>query len=130
MHFESAVATTVFWVAISASPFLAAQELATDPSFPAPGHVYAVGLGERQFLLKFDPDGKTMTYTRPDGTGDTLQYTAVEIRPQLFMVYWTEPKSGTRVVHVEDFERGVVLANSARTDGTFIHAKGTLKRVE
>jgi hypothetical protein len=68
-----------------------------------------------------------MSYTRPDGTGDTVQYVAIEIRPQVFMVYWTEPKSGARVVHVEDFERGVVFGNTA--DGAFIHAKGTLKRV-
>jgi hypothetical protein len=130
VQFESTLSTTVFCVVISASPLLAAQELATDASFPAPGRVYAVSLGERQFRLKFDADGKTMTYTRPDGTGDTMQYADVEIRPQLFMVYWTEPKSGTRVMHIEDFEHGVVFANSARTDGTFIHAKGTLKRVE
>ena len=131
MRFEWAYVTTAVWLASTAySATLAAQDLATDASFPGPGHTYSVGLGERQFRLKFDADGKTLTYTRPDGTGDTMQYTAVELRPQLFMVYWTEPKSGARVVHVEDFERGVVFANSARTDGTSVHVKGTLARIE
>ncbi len=71
-----------------------------------------------------------MTYTRPDGSGDTVQYTAIEIRPRVFMVYWTEAKTGNRVVHVEDFERGIVFGNTAMTNGTFTHSKGTLKPVQ
>ncbi len=130
MHFQSVIMATAFSVAMLASPLLAAEELATDASFPAPGHVYEINFGDRQFRVKFDTDGKTMTYTRPDGSGDTVQYTAIEIRPRVFMVYWAELKSGNRVVHVEDFERGVVFGNTATTNGTFIHSKGTLKRVE
>jgi hypothetical protein len=114
--------------ALTATPCVA-QEFRTDASYPAPGHVYALKFGDREFHLNFDQDRKHMTYTRPDGSGDTLEYVAVEIRPQIFLVYWTEPKSGSRVTHVEDFERGVVWGNTARTDGSFIHSKGTLKLV-
>jgi hypothetical protein len=107
-----------------------AEDLKSDPSYPAPGHAYDLKFGDREFRLTFDPDGKHMSYTRPDGSGDTLEYTAIEIRPQVFMVYWTEPKSGSHVTHVEDFERGIVWGNTARKDGTFIHSKGSLKLVK
>jgi hypothetical protein len=97
-------------------------------AFPGPGNVYEVTFGDRQFRLNFDSNGKDMTFTRPDGSGDTVQYTAVEFRPNVFIVYWTEPKSGTHVTHVEDFERGVVYAVSFRKDGGSINAKGTIKK--
>jgi hypothetical protein len=91
-------------------------------AFPATGNVYEVTFGDRPFRVDFDTNGKQMTFTRPDGSGDTVQYTAVEIRPNVFMVYWTEPKSGTHVTHVEDFERGMVYAVSFRRDGQSVHA--------
>ena len=114
-----------------ASVAASAQDaMQSDSSFPAVGHVYDVQFSGRQFRLNFDHNGKEMTLTRPDGSGDTVQYTAIEIRPNLYMVYWTEPKSGSRVTHVEDFERGIVYANSARKDGQFTHDKGALTELE
>ena len=130
MRLATSLMSIAFVIAMFLGSPVAAEELSSDASFPAPGHDYDVSFGDRQYRLKFDADRKTMSYTRPDGTGDTVQYVAIEVRPQLFMVYWTEPKSGGRVVHVEDFERGVVFGNTARSDGGFIHAKGTLKRVD
>ena len=107
-----------------------AQEGVSDTSYPAPGHVFEAKFSDRQFRLDFHLNGKEMTYTRPDGSGDTVHYTAIEIRPQVFMVYWTEPKSGSNVTHVEDFERGVVYTNIARRDGQFFNLKGTLQKVQ
>lgn len=108
----------------------AQEAMKSDPSYPAPGHVYEVQFGGQQFRLNYDPNGKEMTYTRPDGSGDTVQYTAIEVRPNVFMVYWIEPKSGTHVTHVEDFERGIMYVSNVRKDGRFIHAKSPLKRVQ
>lgn len=97
-------------------------------TFPAFGHAYDVKFGERQFRLEFDLNGQEMKFARPDGSGDTVQYKAVEIRPNVFIVYWTEPKSGTHVTHVEDFDRGIVDAVSFRKDGSSVHAKGALQK--
>lgn len=115
--------------AASATAF-AQGAIESDRSYPAPGHVYEVQFGGQQYRLNYDPNGKEMTYTRPDGSGDTVQYTAIEIRPNVFMVYWTEPKSGSHVTHVEDFERGIVYVSNVRKDGRFIHAKGPIKKIQ
>jgi hypothetical protein len=109
---------------------LAASTSFAQEAFPAPGHINEVNFGDRQFKLNFDPNGKEMTFTRPDGSGDTVQYTAVEFRPTVFIVYWTEPKSGTHVTHVEDFVRGVVYAVYFSKDGGSANAKGTLMKAQ
>jgi hypothetical protein len=89
-----------------------------------------VTFGDFAFKLDFTDD-KTMTFTgvgaASQGVTDTVQYTAVEIRPKVYMVYWSEPKSGDNVTHVEDFQRGEVYTNIASKDGTFTHLKGQLK---
>ena len=100
-----------------------------ESRFPAPGHSYEVRFGALSFRLDFNADGKALTFT---GIGDTttpkqtVHYTAVPIRPGVFMVYWTEA-DGTKVVHVEDFERGLVHTNIAGPDGSFTNLSGVLK---
>lgn len=64
------------------------------------------------------------------GVTDTVQYTAREIRPQVYMVYWHEPSTGSNVVRVEDFERGTVDTNIATKDGQFLHMSGALTIVD
>ncbi|PVD45798.1 hypothetical protein C5188_07680 [Serratia liquefaciens] len=102
----------------------------TQPSFIAAGKVVQVTFGDFAFKLDFTDDN-TMTFTgvgaASQGVTDTVQYTAVEIRPKVYMVYWSEPKSGDNVTHVEDFQRGEVYTNIASKDGTFTHLKGQLK---
>ena len=102
----------------------------TQPSFIAAGKVVQVTFGDFAFKLDFTDD-KTMTFTgvgaASQGVTDTVQYTAVEIRPKVYMVYWSEPKSGDNVTHVEDFQRGEVYTNIASKDGTFTQLKGQLK---
>jgi hypothetical protein len=103
-----------------------------NSNFIAVGKIVQVTFGEFAFTLDFTDD-KTMTFTgigaASQGVTDTVQYTAVEIRPRVYMVYWSEPKSGDNVTHVEDFERGEVYTNIASKDGTFTHLKGQLKIV-
>ena len=61
------------------------------------------------------------------GATDSVTYVATPIRPGVFMVYWHEPKLGANVVHVQDFEKGVVHTNIALPDGTFQHMSGTIR---
>lgn len=100
-------------------------------AFPAPGHSYEVSFGAMAFHLDFDPDGKRMTFraaANPNAPTETIHYTAVPIRPGVFMVYWAEA-SGTTVVHVEDFEQGVVHTNITGPDLSFTNLSGTLKQL-
>lgn len=100
--------------------------------FPAAGKTARVQFGDTAFDLHFKDD-KTMSFIgtagRFNGVTDTVQYTAREIRPQVYMVYWHEPSTGSNVVHVEDFGRGTVNSNIALKDGQFLHMSGTLKLV-
>ncbi|RQU34487.1 MBL fold metallo-hydrolase [Burkholderia cenocepacia] len=100
--------------------------------FPAAGRTVRVQFGATAFDLHFQDD-KTMSFVGTagqfNGVTDTVQYTAREIRPQVYMVYWHEPSTGSNVVHVEDFERGAVDTNIATKDGQFLHMSGTLKIV-
>ncbi|BAX63801.1 MBL fold metallo-hydrolase [Burkholderia stabilis] len=100
--------------------------------FPAAGKTARVQFGDTVFDLHFKDD-KTMSFIGTAGqfkdVTDTVQYTAREIRPQVYMVYWHEPGTGSNVVHVEDFGRGTVDTNIALKDGRFLHMSGTLKLV-
>ena len=99
-------------------------------SFPAIGKKMQVKFGDNVFELNFK-DNKNMSFEglsgQFKGTRDKVQFTAIEIRPQVYMVYWHEPSTATNVVHVEDFDHKIVYTNIAANDGTFIHLKGTLQ---
>lgn len=95
--------------------------------FIAAGKVVQVIFGDRAFNLDFTND-KSMTFSAIGSEAtDTVQYTAVQIRPKVYMVYWHEPVSGDNVTHVQNYEHGIVYTNIASVDGSFTHLKGTLK---
>ncbi|MEA3071668.1 MAG: hypothetical protein QOD29_3114 [Alphaproteobacteria bacterium] len=130
MHRRSILLGVVLSLSISHGSVALAQPATTNPSFPASGHQYEVKFPDRQFSVDYKPDGKEMTFTRPDGSGDTVQYTAIEIRPNVFMVYWTGPKDATHVTQVVDFEREIIYATAAYKDGRFVNLRGTIKRLQ
>lgn len=105
----------------------------TEPVFPAPGHSYRADFGELAFRLNFHHDGKAMTFSplgeNAGNDSQTIDYTAVPIRDQVFLVYWTEA-DGTTVTHVEDFERELVHTNITGPDGTFVNLTGKLTKVQ
>ena len=87
--------------------------------------------GEFVFQLDFHSDTE-MTYAPLLENGlcasETVRTTMVEIRPNVYMVYWKE-KSNTTVVHVEDFENGVVHTNITVDKDTFLNLSGTLTEI-
>ncbi|SMF99650.1 MBL fold metallo-hydrolase [Burkholderia singularis] len=101
--------------------------------FPALGKQMRVQFGDVVFDLHFK-DEHTMSFIgiagQFKGVTDTVQYTAREIRPNVYMVYWHEPSTGSNVVHIEDFEHGTVYTNIAQKNGEFLHLSGVLKIVE
>ncbi|SEH40519.1 MBL fold metallo-hydrolase [Chryseobacterium culicis] len=98
--------------------------------YPAIGRKVEVDFGSVTFILDFK-DNKTMTFTGTAGSSknstDTVEYTAVEVAKNVFMVYWHEPHLGYNVTHIQDYNKNVIYSNIAAPDGTFTHPKGTLK---
>lgn len=101
--------------------------------YPAIGRKVEVNFDGLKFILDFK-DNKTMTFVGVEGAlkgaTDTVQYTAVEVAKNVFMVYWHEPKRGDNVTHVQDYNNNIVYTNIAGTDGSFLHLKGTLNIVK
>jgi hypothetical protein len=105
-------------------------ELVSAGQFPAAGHSYSVDFGRSKFRLDFTSD-KEMTFTSlvDPTTTETVKIAVTQLRPNLFMVAWTE-KAGNRVVHVEDFEHMVIYTNIVRKDGTFVRLKGSITELK
>ena len=97
--------------------------------YPAIGRKVEVDFGGLKFILDFK-DNKTMTFKGTAGSSkdstDTVEYTAVEVARNVFMVYWHEPHLGFNVTHIQDYNKNIVYSNIAGPDGTFTHPKGSL----
>jgi glyoxylase-like metal-dependent hydrolase (beta-lactamase superfamily II) len=115
---------------MGAKVFLGEMDWDLKSPYPAIGNKVEVDFGGVKFLLDFK-DHKTMTFTGTDGSSknstDTVEYTAVEVAKNIFMVYWHEPHLGFNVTHIQDYNKNIVYSNIAGPDGTFTHPKGTLK---
>lgn len=106
----------------------------TVEAFPAIGRKAEVNFGgDYVFVLDYK-DGKHMSYIGTTGSlkgaTDDVEYTAIEVAPKVYMVYWSEPKTGSHVVHVEDFGSGTAYTNISAPDGSFTNSKGTIKLLE
>ena len=105
--------------------------MSTTP-FPAVGHVYEVNFSSWVFHLHFKSE-MVMTLTNAEdpfkGTSETVQISVTPIRPGVFMISWQEAEK-TTVVHVEDFENGIVHTNVTLPNGVFLRRSGTLKKLQ
>jgi hypothetical protein len=99
--------------------------------FPAVGHVYEAHFGSWVHHLHFESE-TVMTLTIAvgpfKGASETVQIAVTPIRPGVFLICWQEANR-TTVVHVEDFENGIVHTNITERSGAFIHRSGTLKQL-
>ena len=96
------------------------------------GNKFKVNFGEYFFQLHFESETQmTWKALTNEGFGDqeTVSITKVEIRPNVYMIYWRE-KSGTTVTHVEDFKKGIVYTNITDPEHKFLNLKGTLTKIE
>jgi hypothetical protein len=59
---------------------------------------------------------------------DVFEVLSSEIRPGVFVLSWRDG-DGTNVVHIDDFDQGVIHAHLTNRDGTVWRAKGTLRRL-
>jgi len=63
-----------------------------------------------------------------EGTSETVQIAVTPIRPGVFLICWQEADK-TTVVHVQDFENGIVHTHITERIGAFIRRSGTLKKL-
>lgn len=96
------------------------------------GNKFKADFGQMVFQLHFEsPDQMTFAQILPNnqlGNSETVKTQMVEIRPNVYMVYWKE-KSGFTITHLEDFQNEIVYTNITMTDHTFINMKGTLTKM-
>ncbi|KIC85300.1 MBL fold metallo-hydrolase [Pantoea agglomerans] len=99
-------------------------------AYPPIGKTAEVNFGGTVFKLHFK-DNKVMSFEGLAGAfkdvKDTVEYTAIEVSKNVFMVYWHEPNTKYNVVHLQDWNNGTVYTNIAGADSSFIHLKGTIK---
>lgn len=104
-----------------------------ENDFPAVGHRYEVDYGgdfvvQFQFhsirsLSIFGTKGKYKDFT------ETVEISVTPIRPQVFMVAWQE-ENQTIVIHVEDFEKGIIYANITLPGNSLLRLQGHFSQVE
>ena len=101
---------------------------ATD--YPLAGKLTEFKFGQTLLNLNFK-DNKTLSIVGTSGVFkgvvETVNYTAIKIRPMVYMVYWHEPVSKLNVLHIEDFEHNVVYTNVTYPDLKFLHLKGSVR---
>lgn len=107
-----------------------ASSMKAAAPYPLIGKLAEVRFGDVIFELNFKDD-KNMSFVGKsggfEGVTDDVVYTAVEIRPNVYMVYWHEPKTKTNVVHVQDMENGIVYTNITALGGAFSNMKGSIR---
>ncbi len=102
------------------------------------GNSFKVNFGA-PFIFKPNFESETdMSFVQIDENGNEIEnalkgsvnITRVEIRPNVYMVYWSEPfNNDTNVTHVQDFEKGWVWTNIATPGQPFVNLNGPLTQL-
>ena len=120
-------------LALSAATALASPTPQTQPDRPYAGigRVVELDFGENVYELRFEEDGRTMTYfgiSGPEeGETETVEYTAIATAPDQYLLYWTETVHQATVVQVQDWYRRRAYTNITGEGLEFIHLSGTLR---
>ena len=118
----------------SAKVFKGEQEWKVFTPYPPIGRAIKVDFGAFAFRNSFK-DAHHMTFLGLNGgykgVTDSVLPTVVEVSPNVFMVYWSEPNATkSNVVHVQNYNTGTVWTNIAAPDGKFYNMQGKMTVVE
>lgn len=121
-------------LAFGAKVFKGEQAWKISTPYPPIGRAIKVEFGSFAFRNSFK-DAHHMTFLGLNGIykgqTDNVNPTVVEVSPNVFMVYWSEPNSTkSNVVHVQNYNTGTVWTNIAAPDGKFYNMQGKLSVVE
>jgi|GEM_PF-3600522 len=110
-----------------------------ETRIPVIGHRFKVDFGAPYiFALNFKSETE-MSFTQIDASGlpieealaGTVTITRVEIRPNVYLVFWSEPfNDDTNVTHVQDFEMGWVWTNISTPGQPFVNLNGPLTQLD
>ena len=103
---------------MSAKVFKGEMDWGLKSPYPAIGNKVEVNFGETLFVLDIK-DNLHMSFISQSGAADTVDYSITEIAKNIFMVFWHEPYLGDNVVHIQDYNTGIVYTNIAKPDGQF-----------
>jgi hypothetical protein len=125
MHFLGSIALYSLLAASAAYPASAGE--ATAPVFVGKKYNVAYAGGPSLMLDFKSATFMEGTFLAGPNMGQKLSitFTAKEIGPNLYMLYWQE-QDKTTVVHVDDFVRQVSYSNITLPDGTFLNFSGPL----
>jgi hypothetical protein len=117
-------------LALGAKVYKGEAEWKTFDLYPAVGRSIKVDFGAFAFRNSFK-DAHHMTFLGLNGgykgVTDNVITTVVEVSPNVYMVYWSEPNSTkSNVVHVQNYNTGTVWTNIAAPYGKFYNMKGKL----
>jgi hypothetical protein len=118
---------------LSAAAALASPTPQTHPAPPYPGigRVVELDFGENVYQLRFEKDGRTMTYVGirgPEaGETETVEYTAIATAPDQYLLYWTEPVHRATVAQVQDWYGRRVYTNITSEGLEFTNLSGVLR---
>ena len=115
---------------LGAKVYKGEAEWKTFDLYPAVGRSIKVDFGDFAFRNTFK-DAHHMTFLGLNGgykgVTDNVLTTVVEVSPNVYMVYWSEPNSTkSNVVHVQNYNTGTVWTNIAAPDGKFYNMQGKL----
>ena len=117
-----------------AKVFKGEQEWKIFNPYPPIGRAIKMDFGAFAFRNSFK-DAHHMTFLGLNGgykgVTDSVLPTVVEVAPNVFMLYWSEPNSTkSNVVHVQNYNTGTVWTNIAAPDGKFYNMQGKLSVIE
>jgi len=101
-------------------------------AFPAVGHRYFVDFVAFRVELEFMSD-TALTYYNLDANGkivgsETVTIKVEPITDRIFLVTWQEFDK-TTVVHIEDYEKQIIITNITNPDLTFDQYHGTFRQL-
>lgn len=117
----------------SAAAALASPPPQTHPDHPYPGigRVVELDFGENAYELRFERDGRTMTYVGirgpEEGETETVEYTAIATAPDHYLLYWIEPVHRATVAQVQDWFKDRVYTNITSEGLEFTNLSGSLR---
>lgn len=100
----------------------------TVEPFPGIGKKMTLTYGDTAFELQIK-DNKTLLLMgmrgQFKGHKETVNYSATEVSPHVYLIDWHEAKTGSHIVQVDDFKNNISHATVIKKEGKTSHLKGT-----
>lgn len=104
------------------------------PSWPGVGRVLEVDFGNIVFEARFNRDGRTMTFTErasyPETPAVTVEYTAIEVAPDVYMLSWTREQPRASVVNIQNWSNGRTFSGMTTAELHLVRLQGSFRVID